>query len=264
MEALIVEYMTWPEIAEVLSEVKVAVFPVGSCEQHGPNSTFVTDTVRADLISKLLAQRCGHKILVFPPVTYGISSHHMDFPTSITLRVDTLTSILIDLALSAAYYEIEKVLFVNAHGGNKPSLMSAVQKLKQEHNIVAFWTPVGSEILENGIEKYFPGIQPGNFGHACEMETSQTMYLRADIVREKREKGVNQESIFTDRTAFIPGGGQGIWNWKYDVTFNGALGDARKATAEIGEAMTDEVLNYLERLVQKIIDYKPHAEKRFC
>ena len=63
--------------------------------------------------------------------------------------------------------------------------------------------------------------------------------------------------------SFVPGGGQGVWNWKHDVTLNGALGDARKATAEIGEAMTNEVLDYLERLVDKIIDYKPTPEKLF-
>ena len=169
----------------------------------------------------------------------------------------------LDTALSAVHYGIDKVLFVNAHGGNKPCLMSAVQILKQEHDVTAFWTPVGSELLEGGIQKYFPGIQPGNFGHACEMETAQCMYLRPDIVREHREKGINQTSIFTDRTAFVPGGGQGVWNWKHDVTLNGALGDARKATAEIGEAMTNEVLDYLERLVDKIIDYKPTPEKLF-
>ena len=237
MDRLILEDMIWPEVAEVLPEIKVALIPVGSCEQHGPNTTFVTDTVRAYRIAKLLAGRCGHKVICFPPITYGISSHHMDFPCSATLRVSTLTAVLVDTALSAVHYGIDKVLFVNAHGGNKPCLMSAVQILKQEHDVTAFWTPVGSELLEGGIQKYFPGIQPGNFGHACEMETAQCMYLRPDIVREKREKGINQTSIFTDRTAFVPGGGQGVWNWKHDVTLNGALGDARKATAEIGEAM---------------------------
>ena len=205
MDRLILEDMIWPEVAEVLPEIKVALIPVGSCEQHGPNTTFVTDTVRAYRIAKLLAGRCGHKVICFPPITYGISSHHMDFPCSATLRVSTLTAVLVDTALSAVHYGIDKVLFVNAHGGNKPCLMSAVQILKQEHDVTAFWTPVGSELLEGGIQKYFPGIQPGNFGHACEMETAQCMYLRPDIVREKREKGINQTSIFTDRTAFVPG-----------------------------------------------------------
>ena len=59
MDRLILEDMIWPEVAEVLPEIKVALIPVGSCEQHGPNTTFVTDTVRAYRIAKLLAGRCG-------------------------------------------------------------------------------------------------------------------------------------------------------------------------------------------------------------
>ena len=51
-EALILEEMIWPEVEKVLSEVKLAVVPVGSCEQHGPNSTFVTDTARAYAFGK--------------------------------------------------------------------------------------------------------------------------------------------------------------------------------------------------------------------
>lgn len=45
MDRLILEDMIWPEVAEVLPEIKVALIPVGSCEQHGPNTTFVTDTL---------------------------------------------------------------------------------------------------------------------------------------------------------------------------------------------------------------------------
>ena len=104
MDRLILEDMIWPEVAEVLPEIKVALIPVGSCEQHGPNTTFVTDTVRAYRIAKLLAGRCGHKVICFPPITYGISSHHMDFPCSATLRVSTLTAVLVDTALSAVHY----------------------------------------------------------------------------------------------------------------------------------------------------------------
>ena len=63
MDRLILEDMIWPEVAEVLPEIKVALIPVGSCEQHGPNTTFVTDTVRAYRIAKLLAGRKADLIL---------------------------------------------------------------------------------------------------------------------------------------------------------------------------------------------------------
>ena len=84
MDRLILEDMIWPEVAEVLPEIKVALIPVGSCEQHGPNTTFVTDTVRAYRIAKLLAGRCGHKVICFPPITYGIFSAFV--PRTVSLR----------------------------------------------------------------------------------------------------------------------------------------------------------------------------------
>lgn len=189
MDRLILEDMIWPEVAEVLPEIKVALIPVGSCEQHGPNTTFVTDTVRAYRIAKLLAGRCGHKVICFPPITYGISSHHMDFPCSATLRVSTLTAVLVDTALSAVHYGIDKVLFVNAHGGNKPCLMSAVQILKQEHDVTAFWTPVGSELLEGGIQKYFLAFSPATSAmHARWRRRNACICGRTSCgKREKRE-----------------------------------------------------------------------------
>ena len=47
MDRLILEDMIWPEVAEVLPEIKVALIPVGSCEEHGPMTSFVCDTVWA-------------------------------------------------------------------------------------------------------------------------------------------------------------------------------------------------------------------------
>ena len=54
------------------------------------------------------------------------------------------------------------------------------------------------------------------------------------------------------RDSFIKGGA--AWSWKNDASRNGALGDARKATYEIGKAMTEEALDYMEKLVDEIIE----------
>lgn len=257
MKRQVLEEMIWPEVAEALPNIKVGIIPVGSCEQHGPNMTFVVDSARAYGMSKLLAERCGNKVLVFPPVTYGISFHHKDFPGTVSLRVNTMTAMLVDIALGVVSHGIDKVLFVNGHGGNNLCLMSAIQILKQEHNVCAFWTNCGSSILGKGIEKYFSDLEPGFYGHACEVETSQTMYLCPEIVREKREKGMKQPGMFTEPGTFVSGSSQGVWNWKHDMTWNGCQGDARRATAEIGEQYSLEVLDYLEKLVDKIIAHNP-------
>ena len=68
MKALILEEMIHPEVAEILPKVEIAVVPVGSCEQHGPNTTYVTDTARAYAFCKLLGGHYGEKLLICPPV----------------------------------------------------------------------------------------------------------------------------------------------------------------------------------------------------
>ena len=46
-QRLVLGEMVWPEVEKELPNIKVAVIPVGSCEQHGPNTTFITDSERA-------------------------------------------------------------------------------------------------------------------------------------------------------------------------------------------------------------------------
>jgi creatinine amidohydrolase len=250
MDTLILNEMTWPELQNQLDNVKIAFVPVGSCEQHGPNTTFATDAVRAYEFAKLLADRVGNKAVVFPVVNYGLSLHHMDFPGTVTLRVETMMHLLEDIAVAIHQHGIEKVFFLNAHGGNYPALDGAIIQLKQVHNIKAYWSAIGSEIAVNsGIDGSLGGL-PSIIGHACEVETSQLMYLAPEYVRENRIPGEMQDSMYT-RESFIKG--NAAWSWKYDVTMNGALGDARKATVATGKQLTDTALEYLAKLVEEII-----------
>ncbi|MCI8453747.1 MAG: creatininase family protein [Lachnospiraceae bacterium] len=245
MEKLIINQMTWPELEAELAHVKLALVPVGSCEQHGPNTTFNTDAARAASYAEMLAGRCGKKVVVFPCVTYGLSLHHMDFPGTVTLRVETMLHLLEDIGVSIAKHGIKKILFLNAHGGNFPALEGAVINLKQLHGIDAYWSAVGSEISLGGLT----GL-PKLIGHACEVETSSCLYLCPETVREERVPGMLKDSMLT-HDSFVKGGG--AWSWKNDASLNGALGDARKATREIGEKMTVASLDYMEKIVDEII-----------
>ena len=245
MEKLVIGKMTWPELHEQMNNIKLALVPVGSCEQHGPNTTFATDAARAASYAEKLAERCGNKVVVFPCVTYGLSLHHMDFPGTVTLRVETMMHLLEDIGVSIAKHGIRKILFLNAHGGNFPALEGAIINLKQLHGVDAYWSAVGSEISLGGLT----GL-PKLIGHACEVETSSCLYLCPELVRENRVPGIMQDSMLT-HDSFVKGGA--AWSWKNDASLNGALGDARKATYEIGKKMTEDSLDYMEKLVDEII-----------
>lgn len=245
MDKLVIGKMTWPELDQEMEHIKVALVPVGSCEQHGPNTTFATDAARAAAYAERLAERCGNKVVVFPCVTYGLSLHHMDFPGTVTLRVETMMNLLEDIGVSIAKHGIKKILYLNAHGGNFPALEGAIINLKQLHGVDAYWSAVGSEISLGGLT----GL-PKLIGHACEVETSSCLYLCPELVREERVPGIMQDSMLT-HDSFVKGGA--AWSWKNDASLNGALGDARKATYEIGKEMTEASLEYMEKIVDEII-----------
>lgn len=249
MKRLVLDEMTWTEVNKELDNIEIAIIPVGSCEQHGPNTTFSTDTVRAYEFCKLLGEKMGNKLLIFPPVGYGISVHHMGFPTTVTLRIETMIAMLIDIAVSINKHGIKKILFINGHGGNRSVLDSVLVKLKYEYKIETYWSGMGTNISIEKLRKEYD--IPNVIGHACEIETSQSMYLAPWIVRDELKAGVLHEHSPYFRQIFRDG--NAAWDWKNDVSENGALGDARKSSVEVGKIMTDTALEYLEEIINEII-----------
>lgn len=237
----LLDYMTWEDFKEGLADFEVAIIPTGSCEQHGPNQTFATDTIRAKEVARLVAEKLAPKAVVCPTIPYGISPHHMEFPGTMTLKVDTYINILTDLATSMKAHGINKVVFINGHGGNTHSIGAVCSKLYHEHGMRCGFTQAGSELVSDyWDEKDFSKVR----GHACESEVSQSLYLDKRIVKEDR---------LTPGKVLDPRFGESIpWAevfWPFhEVTENGALGDATKAKVEYGEEVT-------KIIVEKIAEY---------
>ena len=53
----IMQQMTWPEVRDALQEVKLAIIPVGSHEQHGPHLAMSVDIAGAELFALKLAEK---------------------------------------------------------------------------------------------------------------------------------------------------------------------------------------------------------------
>lgn len=252
MKAFVLEDMIWPEVEEVLPEIKIALVPVGSCEQHGPNMTFVTDTSRAYAFGKLLGERMGRQILVCPPVTYGVSTHHMMFPGTVTLSCETYIHVLEDIAIALHSHGIPAIVFLNGHGGNTASLGAAITDLKYKYHIDAYYSSMGFAVFEDGITPEMGWTQKR--GHASESEVSQAMALCPEVVRKELKKGeVVGDFVIRGKDAPFKYGGC-AWNWKTDASTNGALGDARLANPEDGIRLNNLALDRVEKMLQYIID----------
>lgn len=82
-----------------------AVVGVGATEYHGPHLPYGSDT----LVSRELALRVAARIegmLALPPIAYGMSWHHLSFPWTLSVRPETLSHLIYDLAASLHAHQI--------------------------------------------------------------------------------------------------------------------------------------------------------------
>jgi len=238
--------MTWPEFAKAIPGVKLAIIPVGSHEQHGPHGTFQFDTAGSREFSILLGKRLYPKAVVAPVVPVGMSGHHMRFPGTITLQAETLVSVLMDMALSLTKHGIRSFLFANGHGGNIPALTIVTNRLRQDHDLDAMWATLPYDAAGDVYGRYV--TSPVN-GHSCEGEVSVMLHLLPEAVRTE---ALTPGDL---NPAYVEGLKNGVpvkvGQFFDEVTLNGALGDATKASPEIGKAIVEAALEklvpYLER-----------------
>jgi mycofactocin system creatininase family protein len=132
--------LSWPEAGEHATTGALLAIPVGSTEQHGPHLPLSTDTdIAVALAARLAAVRPG--VLVAPPVAYGSSGEHQDFPGTLSIGQEALELLLVELCRSATR-TFDRVLLVSAHGGNAGPVHRAVRQLRAESRDVRAWAPV--------------------------------------------------------------------------------------------------------------------------
>src|SRR6201987_5287648 len=108
--------LTSPEVGELAAAGALLAVPVAATEQHGPHLPLSTDTdLAVALCVRLAAARPG--VLAAPPLAYGASGEHQDFPRPLSIGAEAMELLLIELCRSAPR-TFSRVLMVSTHGGN--------------------------------------------------------------------------------------------------------------------------------------------------
>jgi len=241
--------MTWEEVKESLQNVKFAIIPIGAHEQHGPHMVESCDAVLAERMAKKLGEKMYPYALVTPTINMGVSQHHLNFPGTISLQPTTLIAILKDVISSLKHHGIEKFLLLNSHGGNQPTLNVASLTLSNELNVEVYYAKTTAS-AKNAIGRL---VESKLFGHSCEREVSEALYLAPELVRkDKIVKGAIQEEGRWRQLR--PGKAiQGYYAYE-EMTENGCIGDATKASLEIGEQIVEEALDNLSRELYTLLN----------
>lgn len=109
---------TWEEIAAIDLPRAVAVLPIGAVEAHGPHLPLTTDGIIAAAMARegaRLLARAGVPALVLPGIDYTAAPFARGFPGTVSLRPETLTALLCDVAAALAAHGLGCLAFANAH-----------------------------------------------------------------------------------------------------------------------------------------------------
>src|SRR2546427_108494 len=112
--------LTWPEMNEAIAAQKLVILPTGSTEQHGQHLPLDVDQFLCESVCLEIGRRAADRVLVLPPISYGLNLHHIDFPGTIHIEPETFIAFCLNITKSVAYHGFEKILLVNGHGSNRP------------------------------------------------------------------------------------------------------------------------------------------------
>ncbi|MFJ2441490.1 creatininase family protein [Streptomyces sp. NPDC087658] len=183
--------LTSAEAAGVLSGHTV-VWPVGATEQHGPHLPLSVDSVLAEEFARAIAEELDGFVLPVQSVaarSLPQSGGGLSFPGTLHVNGDTLIRFLREALLSLTELPFSCLLVVNGHFENEPFIFEALDQVRQQgaldgKEVLAFsWW---SLVQESWLRAELPEFPGWHAEHAGVTETSLTLYLRPDLVREAR------------------------------------------------------------------------------
>lgn len=241
------DQLTWPEINAAVADQRCVILPTGATEQHGRHLPLDVDAFLCRSVCLEAGRRAPDRVLVLPPVPYGLNLHHIDFPGTVHIEPETFVAFCVDITKSVAYHGFRRILVVNGHGSNTPLV-----------DLVARKTVLATPALCAAVNYFtlareaFEAVRETEVvAHADEMETSLYLHLAPDRVQMDRAVSgddVPGRFLSSDSTPDRPARFSDYWGrW----TSDGVHGDPTAATAEKGKLIFEAAVGGLLELVDE-------------
>ena len=204
----------------------VLLLPVGAVEPHGPHAPLETDTlISVGMCDRAAAAFAGdpeRRVLVLPPVPYGVTRYSRGFPGAISISERTLHSLVADVFASLRAQGFEHFVIVNNHF--EPEHAAVLRRAAEE---------CGAQYLDlvrrRHAERLGEEFQSGSC-HAGRYETSLVLADRPDLV--DRERAAKLPEVPLDMPAAMEEGRRDFVAMGMTDAYCGAPAEA---TAEEGE-----------------------------
>lgn len=170
--------LTWEEVRPPT----VAILPIGAVEAHGPHLPMCTDGIIAEAMARAAAARLSNTVLLLPTVPYATAPFAAAFPGTISIRAETATAIIVDVARELARHGIGSLAIANAHldPTHLASLHAAVETIRSQRILrIAFPDLTRKPWASRLTDEFKSGAC-----HAGRFESSIVLAERPDLVRE--------------------------------------------------------------------------------
>lgn len=226
MKPHVLQETNWKRVKN--EEFKIAVLPWGATEAHNYHLPYGTDTILAEKVAADaagIANESGAGCIVLPSIAYGVNTGQMDVKLCMNMKPSTQMSIVRDILEVLDKHGINKLVILNAHGGN--AFVPLIRELSLEY----------PHILMSAINWWVACKPDGYFteagDHAGELETACMQSVAPDLVLPLDNAGDGTEKKFAidgfrEKWAWTPR------RWIY-ITKDTGVGNPKAATPKNGE-----------------------------
>ncbi len=262
------DHLTWPEMRAAIARrpQPVVAIPIGAVEDHGPHMSISTDNDILEGVLSACGEAAGGDLLVLPTIPFGLDEHHMDFPGTIAVDIQTTLAYLSQVAISVARHGFTHILIVNGHGSNISICDLAARECVLKTGVICAATTVNAAVNPALVADVLDAERKGGWGsvgHACEYETAMMLHLHPERVdMSQAERDIGQLKLKFFNWDFPEPSAYSWQDWWSRFSRAGVCGDASAATPEFGARMFEVTVTRFVEMVREFrtIEIKPRVD----
>lgn len=221
------ELLNWVDAEEYFGRDPVVVIPLGAAaKEHGPHLPLNNDAIIADWLAAEVMRRLP--VVVAPLINASFYPAFVEYPGSISLRLETARDLVLDSCNSLAKFGLKRFYVLNTG-------LSTLRPLTEVGKLLDASIRFGFLDLDAALHKLPADLLQQQYGsHADEHETSLMLHIAPRVVDMSRavDDGAEGQGRLSRKR------GQGTFS------ASGVYGQPKLASAEKGKLIAEVLLRH--------------------
>ena len=189
--------LTWPEARAVARDPRaVVLLPLGAVEQHGPHLPLLVDWLGSEEVARRVAphlRRAGYRPVLAPAIPYGVSALAERWSGTVSLSVDTLRRLVVEVIRSLARHGFRRFVLANyqADPGHLVAMARVKRTVERDRRLLVLYAGFApghlaeTPMVNPRVAGLMRSPRPEREWHSGEIETAVVLMRRPALVRQR-------------------------------------------------------------------------------